>query len=185
MTEPIKSVRQAKRVRHKARRAKNPEACDAELENLPQTWRRDFLAALAETSNVSRACAAVRVCSRTVYDLRRRDPSFAERWAEALCEGYDNLEMEMLFYLRSGDSPDAGAPKFNFPAAVRMLLAHREAVSREKGRRAEVDAAEIRASIDRKVQQMRERIVARRVPDETPTGETGNGDETGNDDDAG
>lgn len=174
MTEPIKSARQTKRVRHRAHRASRTDACEAERESLSQTWRADFLAKLAETSNVSRACEHAGVSPGTVYDLRRRDQSFAERWAGALCEGYDNLEIEMLYYLRNGESAEPGAKRFNFPAAVRMLLAHRETVSRERGRRAEVDAAEIRASIDQKVAQMRERVLARRAREDASREAEGN-----------
>lgn len=163
MTEPTSSAPKRPRVRQRSRREKQPGAWEAECKPLPQRWRKDFLAKLAETSNVSRACEHAGVGPRSVYDLRRRDPGFAEKWAAALCEGYDNLELEMLHHLRSGESTASGASRFNFAAAVRMLLAHRDAVAREKGRRTEVGAAEIRESIDRKVAQMRQRIIARRA----------------------
>src|SRR5690606_31084263 len=99
----------------------------------------------------------------TVYDLRRRDPGFAQGWLDALCEGYDNLELEMLHHLRSGDSSEPGAPKFNYAVALRMLLAHRDTVGRERARRADVNIAEVRASIELKVSQMRERVLARKA----------------------
>ncbi len=129
---------------------------------LSQNWRSDFLAQLAETSNVRKACDLAGVSPTTVYDLRRRDPGFAQRWLDALCEGYDNLEMEMLYHLRTGES-DAGSAKFNFAVALRMLMAHRETVGREKARRVDVNVEEIRASIELKVSRMRDRVLARRA----------------------
>jgi hypothetical protein len=160
MTRTSISARAAKRVRRKDVRATAPGATAAERETLHQNWRAEFLAKLAETSNVSRACEHAGVSPSTVYDLRRRDTSFAGRWLDALCEGYDNLEMEMLYHLRNGESPEPGAARFNFAVALRMLLAHRDSVSREKARRVHVTVAEVRASIDRKVAEMRERVLA-------------------------
>jgi len=147
------------RVRRKARRA--GAGVEPQQSALAQNWRSEFLAKLAETSNVRQSCEAAGVNPSTVYDLRRRDAGFAQRWLDALCEGYDNLEMEMLHHLRSGERGDA--PKFNFAVALRMLLAHRETVNREKARRIDVDVEDVRASIDHKIAMMRESVLARRA----------------------
>jgi len=155
-------MRAEKRVRHKSAR-KAPDAAVTEQGNLRKNWRREFLSKLAETSNVTRSAEHAGVNPSTVYDLRRRDPAFAQRWLDALCEGYDNLEMEMLHHLRSGESSEPGAPKFNVAVALRMLLAHRETVSRERARRVNVEAAEIRIAIEHKVALMRERVLARKA----------------------
>ncbi|MCB2074833.1 MAG: hypothetical protein H6917_12850 [Novosphingobium sp.] len=165
MTPASPRLRADKRVRRKARR-KPPGAAGAEPGNLPQYWRREFLSKLAETSNVTRSCEHAGVNPSTVYDLRRRDPGFAQRWLDALCEGYDNLEMEMLAHLRHGESAEPGARKFNYAVALRMLLAHRETVSRERARRINVEVAEVRSSIERKVSLMRERVLARKRREE-------------------
>jgi len=160
MTATSILARAAKRVRRKDVRRNADGTFATEHESLPQNWRSEFFAALAESSNVSRACGLAGVSPGTVYDLRRRDTSFAGRWMDALCEGYDNLELEMLYFLRNGESTEAGAKRFNFPVALRMLLAHRENVVREKARRKHVTVEEVRASIDRKVAEMRERVLA-------------------------
>lgn len=166
------SVNPAGRRQKRIRRAEHRRALGPKTAKLNQRWRTEFLARLGETSNVRQACEHAGVHPSTVYDLRRRDLAFAQKWADALCEGYDNLEMEMLHHLRSGEPP-AGQAKINFAVGLRMLLAHREAVGREKARRIDVDAAEIRASIERKVLQMRERILARetREAEEAARGE--------------
>ena len=148
-----------KRVRRRDRR--HPAGGEGTEERmLPQYWRRDFFAQLAETSNIRKACEVAGISPSTVYDLRRRDVNFAQRWNAALCEGYDNLEMEMLHHLRSGEA-GAGTRKYNYAAALRLLLAHRETVQREKAHRVDVSAADIQASIELKVAQMRERVLAR------------------------
>lgn len=152
--------RGSKRVRRREQR--RPDAGQVAAGALANNWRADFLAKLAETSNVRQAADYAGVSPTTVYDLRRRDPGFAQRWLDALCEGYDNLEMEMLYHLRNGER-GGDAPKFNFAVALRMLLAHRETVTREKARRVDVSVEEVRASIESKVAAMRERVMARRA----------------------
>jgi hypothetical protein len=160
MTTAKIAARAAKRVVRRRDRISIQGATESERSRLKSNWRSDFLGRLAETSNVSAACVFADVSHGTVYDLKRRDTSFAANWLDALCEGYDNLEMEMLFHLRSGESTEPGAKRYNFAVALRMLLAHRETVAREKARRTHVTVAEVRASIDRKVAEMRERVLA-------------------------
>ena len=100
-----------------------------------------FLETLAESSNVRAAADAAGIAPRAVYRLRRDDPDFARAWYAALAEGYDNLEMEMLEHLR-------------------CLVAHRENVAREKGRRALADEVTTIASINAKIDALRQRARA-------------------------
>jgi hypothetical protein len=120
-----------------------------------------FLAELAATSNVAAAAAAAELAVGNVYRLRRTDPAFAKRWYAALAEGYDNLEMELLLHLRSGDATEAlgDGPKrkFDVATALRCLTAHRESVAREKGRRTLADEVATIAAINQKIDAMRAR----------------------------
>ena len=143
-----------------------------------RNWMPRFLSALAETSNVARAARLAGIGTATVYETRRKQPAFARKWQEALCEGYDKLEMELLGRLREGEiRPAAGARRgvrnFDNTVALRLLAAHREARDREHAVRANVTAAELRASINRKIAAVRARIeaeAARRArPDNAPT----------------
>ena len=61
-----------------------------------------FLAALAETCNVTRACKAVGVNRNTAYDWRDRDPEFAKRWDRARAIGADALEDEAMRRAKEG-----------------------------------------------------------------------------------
>ncbi len=125
-----------------------------------------FLQELAETSHVKAAAAVADLPVTRIYRLRRTDPDFARRWYAALADGYDNLEMELLHRLRSGESPDEGsgdgAPrrKFDTATALRCLSAHRENVAREKGRRTLADEVATIASINAKIDAMRARARA-------------------------
>ncbi|MBX7481480.1 hypothetical protein [Qipengyuania qiaonensis] len=116
-----------------------------------------FLHELAETSNVAAAAAIADIPIHRIYRLRRTDPDFARQWYAALAEGYDNLEMELLHHLRSGESPAdiAAKRKFDTATALRCLTAHRENVAREKGRRRLADEVATIASINEKIDAMR------------------------------
>jgi len=119
-------------------------------------WKKDFFEALAETSNITASAARANVPVATVYKLRREDPAFATRWLEALHEGYDNLEMELLGHLRD---PQPG-PKVEVAAALRLLAAHRATVERQRALNDEEDEQAVRESLDAFLEGMRQRRLA-------------------------
>jgi hypothetical protein len=57
-------------------------------------WLRPFLDALADSGNVTYACARARVSRVAVYKRRRRHPAFATLWDDALEVAADLLELE-------------------------------------------------------------------------------------------
>ena len=95
-----------------------------------------FLACLAETCNVSYSARAVGRSARVFYDLRRRDAAFRAAWMEALREGYDHLELEMVRRARFGTPRDvfyqgrrtATTRVFDNGTALRLLHLHRKSV---------------------------------------------------------
>ena len=56
----------------------------------------EFLAALAATCNVTRACEAAGLGRRTAYEWRESDPEFAARWENARRIGAEALEDECM-----------------------------------------------------------------------------------------
>lgn len=56
------------------------------------TWRRAFLAVLAECANASKAARAAGVARSWAYQCRDNDPSFGEEWDAALEVAIDKLE---------------------------------------------------------------------------------------------
>jgi hypothetical protein len=119
-------------------------------------WPIRFFEALAETSNVSASAALANVTPRVVYKRRREDAEFASRWLAALHEGYDNLEMELLGYLRE----PRGKPKMDVAAALRLLAAHRETVARYRALQDEEDEQTVLDSIDAFIEDIRQRRAA-------------------------
>ena len=139
-------------------------------------WRRAFLGELAATSNVSAAARKAGVTTARAYQARRDDAEFHREWQEALCEGYDHLEMTLLQRLRDGEvKPAAGAKRgarvFDNATALRLLIAHRESAARQRAIHDNRNAGSILASIDAKIDRMRERA-QKTGPDSTPQADT-------------
>lgn len=125
-------------------------------------WAKPFLPELAATSNVSAAARHAKICTATAYDARRANAEFNRRWQQALCEGYENLKMELLRRLRDGEvklAPGArrGMRQYDNATAFRLLAAHRDSAARQQAIRGNADAATIILSINAKLDLMRER----------------------------
>lgn len=131
----------------------------------PASWSRPFLAELAATCNVAAAARKAGVPTTTVYDARRNDAAFARKWQAALSEGYDNLELELLHRLRSGELKPPPTRKkavrtFDNANALRLLAAHREAAAQQRAIRDNDDAETVLAGLNTKLERMRERALA-------------------------
>lgn len=126
----------------------------------PQNWRTTFLACLAETSNVTAAAECADISLSWVYKTKREDRGFAQAWLVALCEGYDNLEVELLCRLRHGEPRDVPAIKYDNATALRLLLAHRDTRAKFQAVQDNVSAEEVRISIDIKLARLREQVQA-------------------------
>jgi hypothetical protein len=134
-----------------------PSQCEAGGEGpLNKHWRTYFLAALTDTSNVTAAAAQAGVAPSRAYKVRREDPEFAAKWRAALCDGYQNLEMEVLGFLRD----KAPERKMDIAGAIRLLSLHRDTVARERIDSDRRDEREVYDSIDALIDEMRERAAA-------------------------
>ena len=123
----------------------------------PKNWRAQFLARLAETSNVSQAAADAQISLSWVYQTRRDDRQFARAWQSALCEGYDNLEMALLHRLLSGESKEGDGRKYDNATAFRLLMVHKESAARQRAQRENESEEEILQQIKAKLAAMRTR----------------------------
>lgn len=104
--------------------------------------RTRFLHLLKESCNVTDSVRAVGLTLPAAYALRKRDPEFAAGWAEALEQGYAELEMHLLrqsiFGSLTTETVDDGDEKgkrktkivHSYPhvTALRLLLAHKNSV---------------------------------------------------------
>ena len=124
-------------------------------------WKKLFLAELALTSNVAASARKAGKDASSAYKERRADSAFARAWFDAQCEGYDNLEMDLLQRLREGQleggAAKKGTRKYDNATAFRLLAAHRASVNRTRARREDEDEDAIYAAIHAKLDAMRER----------------------------
>ena len=132
-----------------------PEQKAGEKIKLDRHWRALFLATLAETSNVSEAARYAGVNPCRAYKMRRHETGFRQEWYAALLEGYEHLELETLHRLRMGVGKDDN--KFDIANALRLLMLHKETVARERALRGSEDEESVLASLNAKIDAMRER----------------------------
>lgn len=118
-------------------------------------WRKPFLEALAETSNVTAAAARANVPAGTAYKTRRTTPEFRAQWNAALLEGYEHLEMETLHRLRMGVDKDG--PRVDLANTLRLLALHKDTVVHARAVREGEDEDAILASLDAKIDAWRAR----------------------------
>jgi broad specificity phosphatase PhoE len=132
-------------------------------------WRKRFVEALAAGSDMAHAAETAGVTLARARETRRVDPDFAQAWQEALSDGYLHLEMEVLRRLREGDFTTRDGLKFDFASAIRLLGAQRDASGRGQNQVRDVSAAEVRASIDRKIEEIRRRVARQKAAEESAT----------------
>ena len=125
-------------------------------------WRVYFLEHLVQTSNVRAAAAYAKVAPSRAYRTRKQDAGFARAWDAALAEGYRDLEMDLLAYLRN-PSPDH---KMDVASAIRLLTLHRQAVAQSRAAEEDEDEQAVLDSIDAMIDEMRKRAAVRSLPDE-------------------
>lgn len=131
---------------------------EGEDAGLNRHWREKFLDFLAESSNVTQSAERAGINPSRAYKLRRDDPEFARAWLAALYEGYLHLELEVIRRLREGDQQTGGKDKYDFANAIRLLAAHRDNAAKAQAEQRNVSAADVRASIDRKVEAIRQQV---------------------------
>lgn len=93
--------------------------------------RRVFLIHLAESSNISASAKAAGVERSAFYAEKRRLTSFAQAWQEALVEGYERIEADLLEEARTKATGNTGESTLKARAAKQKLqlalLAHHRA----------------------------------------------------------
>lgn len=152
------AAQRARRAPHKKRRIKIPPRLrQAEGERrLDKHWRTYFLAALIETSNVTRAAEAAGISPSRAYRVRMEDADFYRQWLVALAEGYRNLEMELLGYLRD----PAPRHKMDVANAIRVLTLHRQTVAHQRAQDDDLSEQDVLESINAMIDEMRDRASA-------------------------
>lgn len=130
-----------------------------------------FLRNLAISSHVANSAAAASVAVSTVYSWRERDPEFFRAWLQSLAAGYEMLEMDLLDRARNGvEKPVfhegkqvATVRQFHDGIGVKLLLAHKQMVALARAVEGHINPEEVRANLDRKLADMREKLLKSRA----------------------
>ncbi|HEY0270665.1 MAG TPA: hypothetical protein VGC10_06720 [Sphingomonas sp.] len=131
----------------------------------PQQWNEErrslFLQTLALTSNVAESERKAGMAPGSAYRERRRSTEFRAAWGEALAEGYDRLELNLLERAIAGVSKRttktaAGqvTEEFSDRLGMALLTAHRAAAMKARGEDALVDAETAKQRLARKLAEM-------------------------------
>lgn len=133
--------------------------------------KKKFLQQLAVSSHVAQSAKAANISTSTLYLWREKDSAFREDWLKALAAGYELLEMELLHRARNGvDKPVfhggkivATVKDYDNGLAFRLLVAHRNMVAKTRAAAAELtdQRAELRQTLDQKINAMRRRLAGR------------------------
>ncbi|HET6537542.1 MAG TPA: hypothetical protein VFG34_05430 [Sphingopyxis sp.] len=130
-----------------------------------------FLDALAETSNVTASARAAGMAASAFYRERRRSADFADRWHDALCEGFVRLETELLseaLVAATGNVKDATlrARAQKYRLGLALLAAHRAAVRGTKSLAVGSSAGSVDAKdrLARRLRDMQDRASEAELP---------------------
>lgn len=133
-----------------------------------EQWATAFFDALARTSNVTSSAKLAGINPRTAYKAKQSNAEFNRRWREALCEGYELLEMSLLQRMREGQLKRADGKAvrtYENAVALRLLAVHRAEAAKFRAQRDNEDADAILLSINAKLEKMRSaRLAAARAP---------------------
>lgn len=119
--------------------AKKPDTTGVQRQP-PKGWVEEFLRWLSACPNVTRACRAAHISTKTAYKHRRRYPTFAARWDEALQSGIAAAEDEAWRRAVHGTVDPVyfkgqvcgHMRNFDNVLLMKMLSAHKPSVYREK-----------------------------------------------------
>lgn len=102
-----------------------------------KAMREGFLDHLAATCNVHESAAAIGIGKACVYRLRRRDPTFAAQWNDALALGYQMLETMVVGHVLAGKhggdimgGTDDAPTSVDMTVALKLLTTHRNATGK-------------------------------------------------------
>ncbi|MGN6277225.1 MAG: hypothetical protein ACTHM8_00695 [Sphingomonas sp.] len=160
---------------------------DARVDGWTKAKRALFLDAFAATCNAAYAARRCGMNERSVRALKARDPGFARLYEEALQEGYDRLEAELLARTLGAEVVGGGddenpteadrqrieTTEFDSAMAFKLLQMRKaQAKAQSDDRRGRifvtVTQAQTDASLERKLAALERRLAKQKQADDTP-----------------
>ena len=124
-----------------------------------------FLSALADTCNVSRACAVAKVSSSAAYRRRKADAAFRAGWLEAVGCAYQRLELVLLDRAFNGvekmvkrrDGSEEKMLEYSNQLGLTLLKMHRDTAADATSELPPENVEEIRERLVAKLRRLRAR----------------------------
>lgn len=146
--------------------SRRPQLRQARAAGWTKAKQRDFLSVLADTCNVSRACADAGVSTAHAYRLRAQDAAFRAAWREAVGVAYQRLELVLLDRAFNGtekvikrkDGGDERMVEYSNQLGLALLKMHRDTAVEANLDMAPADADEIREKIIGKLRRLKQRM---------------------------
>lgn len=135
---------------------------------------QQFLTVLAETCNVTLACAESGVSLSGAYLHRRKDAAFRAAWSEAIALAYRRLELMLLERSFNGtekvvtrkDGSEERVREYPNALALQLLKMHKDNAAEAEREPAEGELAELHEKLRRKVERLRQRLIDEEQPGE-------------------
>jgi hypothetical protein len=144
---------------------KKPQLRKAAKRNWTKAKAQTFPSVLAETCNVTRACAAAGVSVTHVYRRKKSDAGFRAGWLAAIATAYQQLELVLLERVFNGvekrSSARAGETQvmreYSNTLGMALLKLHRDSASEAEFELPQDEIEEVRERLIRKLQRLKER----------------------------
>lgn len=144
---------------------KKPQLRKASAKSWNKAKEEVFLEVLAETCNVTRACAAAGVGVTSVYRRKKENAAFRAAWLAAISIAYQQLELvllerafngvEKLVNVRAGETRTMR--EYSNQLGIALLKMHRDTATDAEFEMPPDEIEEVRERLIRKLQRMKQR----------------------------
>lgn len=133
--------------------------------NWTKEKERDFLAALAETCNVTRAAERAGMTARSAYHRRARNAAFRAAWLDAVGTAYSRLELALLDrafngtekVIRRSDGSEDRMLEYPNQMGLSLLKMHRASAAEAHAETPQEDLEEMRERVLKKLARLKRR----------------------------
>jgi phage terminase small subunit len=144
---------------------KKPQLREPSERNWTKAKQREFLSALAETCNVTRAAEQAGVSLAHAYRKRKADAAFRAGWLEAIGVAYQRLELVLLDRAFNGteklvkrrDGSEEWMLEYSNQLGLTLLKMHRDSAIEASTELPPEDVDEIRERIIKKLERLKKR----------------------------
>jgi molybdenum-dependent DNA-binding transcriptional regulator ModE len=145
---------------------RKPQQRKPSKKNWTKAQQIEFLSVLAETCNVTRACAQAGISVTHAYRKRKSDAAFRAGWIEAIGIAYQRLELAMLNRAFNGtekvvkrrDGSEERVHEVSNQLGLALLKLHRDSAAEANIQLPQQDVDEMREQLVKKLLRLKKRL---------------------------